>query len=85
MSKHYLMICAIAMAGAAPVAATAAPATAPRAAPAAQAPQPMSRTQFLSNIQTRFSAVDANHDGALDASEVSAAQQRELQQARATE
>jgi Ca2+-binding EF-hand superfamily protein len=78
---------AIALGLAAPAFATAAPAPAKKApAPAtAEAPKPMSRTQFLSNVQTRFSAADANHDGFIDSNEVSAAQQRDLQQARATE
>jgi len=45
----------------------------------------MTRTQFLSNVQSRFSAADTNHDGFIDANEVSAAQQRDLQQARTAE
>jgi Ca2+-binding EF-hand superfamily protein len=45
----------------------------------------MTRTQFLSNVQSRFSAADTNHDGFIDSNEVSAAQQRDLTQARAAE
>ncbi len=83
MSNRYLIIAAsIGAAVSAPALATAAPAA---PAPAAQAPKPVTRTQFSANIQSRFSAADTNHDGNLDASEVGAAQQKEVQQARAGE
>ena len=87
MSTSYLWLApAIALGIAAPASATAAPAPAKKApAPAAQTVKPMTRTQFLSNVQTRFSAVDANHDGYIDSSEVAAAQQRDLEQARTGE
>ena len=89
MSTSYLCLgSAIALAVAAPALATTAVAAgqspAAKAPPAtAQAPKAMTRAQFLANVQTRFNAVDTNHDGFLDSSEVAAAQQKELQQARA--
>lgn len=55
-------------------------ATTPAAAPAAEAAKPMTRAQFLANVQARFNAVDTNHDGYLEESEVAAAQQKELQE-----
>ena len=75
MSTSYLWLApAIALGIAAPASATAAPAPAKKApAPAAQTVKPMTRTQFLSNVQTRFSAVDANHDGTVSAAEIQAA------------
>src|SRR5690348_5602476 len=87
-SSYFRLASALALVVAAPAFATAAPAPAKKApAPAAsaEAQKPMTRTQFLSNVQTRFSAADTNHDGFIDANEVAAAQQRDLQQARAAE
>jgi Ca2+-binding EF-hand superfamily protein len=86
LSNRYLMIAAaISIAAGTPAFATAAaPAAAPKPAPSA-APKETTRAQFVANIQSRFNAVDTNHDGFLDANEVAAAQQKELQQARAVE
>ena len=62
------------------VAAAMAAATLPSAALAqAGAPKPVSRTDFLKNLDSRFSKVDANHDGKIGKSELVAAQQRDLQ------
>lgn len=88
MSNRYLMIgVALAAAAGTPALATAiAPAAQPAAkAPAANAPKPTTRAEFLATVQARFNAIDTNHDGVLDANEVAAAQQKELQQARAIE
>lgn len=57
----------------------------PTTAPAAEQPKPMTREQFLSNLQARFNAVDTNHNGVLEESEIAAAQQKELQQLQAAE
>ena len=59
-------------------------AAAPNAA-AAEQPKSITRAQFLSNLKTRFDAVDTNHDGYLEESEIAAAQQKELQQLQAAE
>lgn len=81
-----ILIILTAMAAPALVAAAPAPrAAAPATAPAAAAPKPMTRAEFLGNVKARFEAMDANHDGVLDATEVTAAQQKELQQANAIE
>lgn len=87
--NRYLMIAAAAGAFAAvPAIATVSPAPAQRTAapaPSAQAPKSVTRAQFLANVQARFNALDTNHDGVLDANEVAAAQQKQLQQERAIE
>jgi len=84
--NRHLMLAAIAVAAASPALASAvAPAAAPKPAAPAQAPKPTTRADFLSTVQQRFNAVDTNHDGQLDANEISAMQQRELQQARGVE
>ena len=84
MSNRYLFIAAAAAAVAAsPALAAVAPTTAP--AKPATAPKSTTRAEFLGNVQTRFNAIDTNHDGVVDSNEVTAAQQRELQQARAIE
>lgn len=87
--KFYASLAAVAVV--APIAATASAAVvqkraaAPAASPAAEQPKPMTREQFLSNLQARFNAVDTNHDGVLEESEIAAAQQKELQQLQAAE
>jgi Ca2+-binding EF-hand superfamily protein len=43
----------------------------------------MTRAELIANMKTRFSAMDANHDGVLDSAEVAAAQQKEVDEARA--
>ena len=87
INRHLMLAATIAAAAASPAFASAvAPAAQPKpAAPAAQAPKPTTRAQFLSTVQQRFNAVDTNHDGQLDTNEISAMQQRELQQARGVE
>lgn len=51
----------------------------------AQQPKSITRAQFLSNLKTRFDAVDTNHDGYLEENEIAAAQQLELQRLQAAE
>ena len=82
-NRYLILLATTAATAAAPAFATAA-APAPAKAPAA-APKPTTRSEFLSNIQSRFNAIDTNHDGFIDASELAAAQQKELQAARAAE
>ena len=79
MSRNYLIIAAIAATAAGPAFAAAAP------QPASAAPKQITRAQYLANYQARFNAMDANHDGMLDATEVAAAEQKELEAARAEE
>lgn len=52
------------------------------AALAQAAPKPVSRADFVKTIDGRFNAIDTNHDGKITKDELSAQQQRELQQAR---
>ena len=52
----------------------------PPRAPAGQPAKPITRAQFLANVKARFDAVDTNHDGYLEETEIGAAQQKELQQ-----
>jgi Ca2+-binding EF-hand superfamily protein len=72
------------LAAASPALATAAAPAPAKNAPAA-APKETTRAQFLTGIQGRFNAVDTNHDGFLDANEVTAMQQKEVQQAKTIE
>lgn len=87
MSNRYLMLAGAAFTVAAsPVFATAVAEPVPvKAAAPAQAPKSVSRAQFLANIQARFNAIDTNHDGYLEANEVAAFQQKQLEQLRALE
>ena len=90
MSNRYFVIAAAASAAAVPASAfaTAAPSPMPArgaAAPAAAMPKPTTRAEFVGNLQARFNAADTNHDGVLDANEISAVAQKQLQQARAAE
>jgi Ca2+-binding EF-hand superfamily protein len=78
-------LCLIIAAGLATTAISAAAAQTQAGASAANAPGPTTRAQFLSNVQNRFNALDTNHDGVLEANEVSAEQEKELQQARTME
>ena len=80
-----LMIAAVLATPAAPAFAAVAPAPKMQTvvAPPAAAPKPVTRAQFLANYQARFNAADSNHDGVLDSSEIAAAQQKQLQAARA--
>jgi hypothetical protein len=84
LNRYLFIAAAVAVTAAPPALAAAAPAAAPRAA-APAAPKSMTRAEFLANVQARFNAVDANHDGVLDANEIAAAQQKELDQARGVE
>jgi len=52
---------------------------------AAVAPKPVGRAQFLAGVKARFNAIDTNNDGTLDASEIAAAQQRYVDEARGHE
>ena len=44
------------------------------------APKPVSRADFVKSVDTRFAAIDANHDGYLSKPELDAAQARLMQQ-----
>lgn len=79
-----LWIAAFAAAVAVPAAATLPASVNPGAAAAGQ-PKSITRAQFLANLKTRFDAVDTNHDGYLEESEIAAAQQKELQQLQGAE
>lgn len=51
----------------------------------AVAPKSIDRAQFLAGVEERFNAIDTNHDGKLDPSEIAAAQQKYADRARALE
>lgn len=51
-------------------------------AAAAQAPKQISRADYLKTVDSRFNAMDANHDGAINRTEMIAQQQRDLQTAK---
>jgi Ca2+-binding EF-hand superfamily protein len=55
------------------------------AAPAAQAPQSMSKADFLKQVDARFAAIDTNHDGSVTKDEVAAMQAKALAEAQAAE
>jgi hypothetical protein len=79
----FVRISLIAAAVALPASAQAAPA---KAAPAqAAAPQQVTKADFLKDVDTRFNAIDANHDGVITKEEIAAAQAKALQQAQAAE
>jgi Ca2+-binding EF-hand superfamily protein len=61
-----------------------APTPAPKAAEPAAAKQ-MTRAQLISNTENQFKAIDTNHDGQLDANEITVMQQKQLQQGRTAE
>ena len=46
------------------------------------APKPVTRADFLRNVDTRFGLADANRDGSVSKAELTTTQQRELQQAK---
>jgi Ca2+-binding EF-hand superfamily protein len=48
------------------------------AAAAQNAPKPVSRTDYVKNLDNSFARIDANHDGSLSAAELGTEQQREL-------
>ncbi|MGE5561677.1 MAG: EF-hand domain-containing protein [Bacillota bacterium] len=82
-NRYMIIAAAVAAIPAAPALAAAAPA--PAKAPAATAKQTTTRAEFVAGVQSRFNAVDANHDGVLDANEVNAMLQKEVQQAQAVQ
>ncbi|HJP68796.1 MAG TPA: hypothetical protein VJ846_07825, partial [Sphingomicrobium sp.] len=47
------------------------------------APSPISRANFVAQLNSAFAAVDTNHDGYLSISEIEAAQAREVARAQA--
>jgi Ca2+-binding EF-hand superfamily protein len=52
-------------------------------ASAQDASKPVSRADFIKNLDGHFAQVDTNHDGFLSAAELATEQQRELQQGKA--
>jgi Ca2+-binding EF-hand superfamily protein len=54
------------------------------AAIAQNQPKPVTRGEFVKSLDSRFAAIDTNHDGAISSAELAAEQQRELQQAKTT-
>jgi Ca2+-binding EF-hand superfamily protein len=49
----------------------------------AAAPKPIARADYIKTVDTRFGAMDANHDGGVTKAELAAEQQHELQQTKA--
>ena len=45
-------------------------------------PKPVPRADFVKTLDSRFNAIDANHDGRISKEEMAAEQQRQLQQAK---
>ena len=56
-----------------------------QAAPTAQAPQSMSKADFLKQVDGRFATIDANHDGTVTKDEIAAMQAKALAEAQAAE
>jgi Ca2+-binding EF-hand superfamily protein len=79
----FFRISLIAAAIALPASVQAAPAQ--KATGQAAAPQTISKADFLKDVDTRFNAIDANHDGVISKEEIAAAQAKALQQAQAAE
>ena len=50
---------------------------------AQQPPKPITRSDYIKNVDARFNAIDTNHDGKISKEEMAAEQQHELQQAKA--
>jgi len=48
------------------------------AAAAQNAPKPVSRTDYVKNLDSNFARIDTNHDGSISAAELATEQQREL-------
>jgi Ca2+-binding EF-hand superfamily protein len=46
-------------------------------------PKPVARADYVKTLDSRFNGIDANHDGKITKEELTAQQQRELQQAKA--
>lgn len=83
MKTYHLTAALVAVLVATPALATVAPASEHPAPAKAQAPKPMTREQFLASVKARFDAIDTNHDGVLEQSELAAAQQKQVARARA--
>jgi hypothetical protein len=49
----------------------------------AQVQKPVTRSDFVKNLDAKFSAADANHDGVVTKAELTALQQHDLQQGKA--
>jgi Ca2+-binding EF-hand superfamily protein len=79
MGRHYLMLIATISIASPAFAAVSPPAGTP------QLPQTLTRAEFLANLQTRFNAIDTNHNGYLETNEIAAAQQQELGRAHVAE
>jgi Ca2+-binding EF-hand superfamily protein len=75
VTHHRLLLAAALVAS--PAIATAAP---PVASNAKAAPQSLTKASLVSNLDAMFKAVDTNHDGAVNQSEIAAAEAREIQQ-----
>jgi Ca2+-binding EF-hand superfamily protein len=52
-------------------------------AQSAPAPKPIARADYLKTVDGHFASMDANHDGVVTKAELTAEQQRELQQTKA--
>lgn len=52
----------------------------PLAAQAQQQPKPMNRSEYIKNVDARFSSADANHDGKITKEEIAASLDRDLTQ-----
>lgn len=50
---------------------------------AAPAPKPVTRADYIKGVDARFSGIDTNHDGKLSREEIAAAQQRDVEKAKA--
>lgn len=88
MQVYRFIPLAVIAAGLPLAAATAAPAvqlaqaqTPQRPAQQAQAPKPMTKTDFTKTIDSRFTNIDTNKDGSLSGAEIGAVQTRAMQQA----
>jgi Ca2+-binding EF-hand superfamily protein len=47
-------------------------------------PKPMTRADYVRNVDTQFNAADTNHDGSISRAELVAQQQRDLERAKST-
>lgn len=48
-------------------------------------PQPLTRAEFLAKVKARFDAIDTNHDGFIEESEIATAQKADVQRLTSTE
>lgn len=83
----YLPLIAGAMGASAAMAVTTTKEHRPAAAPEADAQpaQPITRAEFLAKVKARFDAIDTNHDGYIEESEIAAAQKTNAQRLTSTE